>query len=95
MITKVWNRQMELSKCLRLAGILLTLVFFASGCAITKDYVVLSYDPQVNVEKIKEADTVKVKVEISDIRAIKDRVSNKIKVEKRRVRSCNNTFNRQ
>jgi len=37
-----------------------------------------SYDPQTNVEKIKEADTVKVRVEISDVRVIRDRVSNKI-----------------
>ncbi len=78
MKTKVWNGQMKLSKCLQLAGFLLAMAFFISGCALTKDYVVLSYDPQTNVEKIKEADTVKVKVEISDVRAIRDKVSNKI-----------------
>jgi uncharacterized lipoprotein len=39
--------------------------------------VVLSYDPQTNVEKIKEADSVKVNVEVSDLRAIKDKVSSK------------------
>jgi len=75
---KVWNGQMKLSKCLQLTGFLLAMAFFAGGCALTKDYVVLSYDPQTNVEKIKEADTVKVKVEISDVRVIRDRVSNKI-----------------
>jgi uncharacterized lipoprotein len=74
---KGWNGQMNLLKCLQLAGILLATVFLASGCALTKDYVVLSYDPQVNIEKIKEADTVKVKVEISDVRTIKDKVSSK------------------
>ncbi len=78
MKTKVWNGQMKLLRCLQLAGFLLAITFFASGCALTKDYVVLSYDPQINVEKIKEADTVKVRVEISDVRVIRDRVSNKI-----------------
>lgn len=77
MKTQVWNVQIKLFKCLQLAGILLVLVFLASGCALTKDYVVLSYDPQTNVDKIKDADTVKVKVEILDVRAIKDKVSSK------------------
>ena len=76
-LKKGWDGQMNLLKCLQLAGILLAMVFLASGCALTKDYVVLSYDPQVNIEKIKEADTVKVKVEISDVRTIKDKVSSK------------------
>jgi uncharacterized lipoprotein YajG len=69
------NGQMKLFKCLQLAGIFLAMAFLASGCALTKDYVVLSYDPQVNVEKIKEADAIKVKVEISDARTMKDKVS--------------------
>ena len=77
MKTQFRNGRMKLSQCLKLAGILFAMVFLASGCALTKDYVVLSYDPQTNVEKIKEADTVKVKVEISDVRAIKDKVSSK------------------
>jgi len=77
MKTQVWNGQIKLFKCLQLAGILLVMVFLASGCALTKDYVVLFYDPQTNVEKIKDADTIKVKVEILDVRAIKDKVSSK------------------
>jgi uncharacterized lipoprotein YajG len=71
------NGRIKLSQCLKLTGILLAMVLLASGCALTKDYVVLSYDPQTDVEKIKEADSVKVKVEISDVRSIKDRVSSK------------------
>jgi uncharacterized lipoprotein YajG len=71
------NGRIKLSQCLKLTGILLAMVLLASGCALTKDYVVLSYDPQPDVEKIKEADSVKVKVEISDVRSIKDRVSSK------------------
>jgi uncharacterized lipoprotein len=77
MKTQIWNGQIKLSKCLQLAGILLVMAFLSSGCALTKDYVVLSYDPQTNVEKIKEADSVKVNVEVSDLRTIKDKVSSK------------------
>lgn len=66
---------MKLFKCLKLAGILFAMAFIASGCALTKDYVVLSYDPQTNVEKIKGADAVKVRVEFSDLRTVKDKVS--------------------
>ena len=75
---KVLRDAIKLSKSLKLFGILLAIVFLANGCALTKDYVVLSYDPQPNVEKIKRADVVKVKVEISDVRTVRDKVSNKI-----------------
>ena len=67
----------KLSRSLELFGIFLVMVFLASGCALTKDYVVLSYDPQTNVEKMKRADGVSVKVEISDVRTIRDKVSSK------------------
>ncbi len=66
---------MKLFKCLKIAGILFAMAFIASGCALTKDYVVLSYNPQTNVEKIKGADAVKVSVEFSDVRTVKDKVS--------------------
>ena len=62
------------SNCLKLFGILLTMVFFASGCGLRRDYVVLSYDPQRMVEKLKRADLVKVEVEILDARTIRDKV---------------------
>jgi len=65
-------------KYFQLALILLMFSFIINGCGLTKDYVVLSYDPQVNVEKIKGAESTKLKVEISDVRTIKDKVSNKI-----------------
>ncbi len=67
----------ELSKGLKLFGILLVMTLLASGCALTKDHVVLSYDPQTNVQRMERADAVKVKVEISDVRTIKDKVSSK------------------
>lgn len=74
---KVLGNSIKLSKCLKLFGILLVMVFLANGCALTKDYVVLSYDPQTNVEKMKRADLVRVKVEISDVRTVRDKVSSK------------------
>src|ERR1017187_5176054 len=52
-------------------------VTFFSGCAITKDYVSLSYVPQANVVKIDGADAVSVNVAVTDIRSIKDKVSAK------------------
>ena len=67
----------KLSRSLELFGILLVMAFLASGCALTKDYVALSYDPQTNVEKMKRAEGVSVKIEISDVRTIRDKVSSK------------------
>ena len=53
--------------------------FFAasllSGCALTKDYVSLSYVPQPNEAKIDGADAVTLRVVVSDVRRIKDKVS--------------------
>ncbi len=69
------NEKMRLFRGLQRAGILFAIAFLATGCALTKDYVVLSYDPQTNVEKIKGADAVQVRVEFSDVRMVKDRVS--------------------
>jgi uncharacterized lipoprotein YajG len=69
------NERARLLKCLKLAGVFLVFASLLSGCALTKEYVTLSYQPQTNVEKIKGADAVKVKVEISDVRMIKDKVS--------------------
>lgn len=69
------HRQISFIKSFRWSLILLILAFFANGCALTKDYVVLSYDPQVNVGKIKGADAVKVRVQVSDVRAVKEKVS--------------------
>lgn len=50
-------------------------VFLMSGCALTKDTVSISYDPQKDVAKIEGADEVKVNVEVSDVRTMKDKVS--------------------
>jgi uncharacterized lipoprotein len=48
---------------------------FAAGCALTTDYVTLSYAPQVGVSKIEGAEAIKVNVEVLDVRAVRDKVS--------------------
>lgn len=45
------------------------------GCALTKDSIVLDYQPQTGVEKIKGAENASVKVKVDDARSIKDKVS--------------------
>ena len=61
---------------------ILSMLFFCflvvplvSGCALTRDYVNLSYIPEKGVSKVEGAETVKVTVEVSDKRLIKDKVS--------------------
>ncbi|HWP59587.1 MAG TPA: YajG family lipoprotein [Candidatus Acidoferrales bacterium] len=49
----------------------------ASGCALTTDYVTLSYAPQTGINKIVGAEAIKVDVEVLDVRAIRDKVSAK------------------
>jgi len=48
-----------------------------SGCALTTEYVTLSYRPQANVAKIERADSVTVQVRVDDVRSRRDRVSSK------------------
>ena len=48
-----------------------------SGCAVTIDHVDLRYDPQPGARKVQGAEEVKVKVEVSDFRDVKDKVSAK------------------
>jgi uncharacterized lipoprotein len=56
------------------AGALLA-VLLMSGCALTKDYIAVSYVPQSNVSRIQGAEMVKVKVQVVDSRTARDRVS--------------------
>jgi len=46
-----------------------------SGCALTKAHISLSYVPQTNVAKIDGADAVTVRLDVTDVRTIKDKVS--------------------
>jgi uncharacterized lipoprotein YajG len=48
-----------------------------NGCAISKDYISINYVAQTNVVQVTGADRVSVRVEVSDVRAIHDRVGNK------------------
>jgi uncharacterized lipoprotein YajG len=48
-----------------------------SGCALTQAGVSLSYVPQTDVSKVAGAEKVSVEVEVSDVRAIKDKVGAK------------------
>ena len=48
-----------------------------TGCALTKDSVTLAYVPQANVAKIVGADTVSVRVDVTDVRTVKNKVSAK------------------
>lgn len=58
----------------RLFPILITTLLL-SGCALTRDHITLDYVPMPSAEKIAEADKIQLKVEISDHRNQRDRVS--------------------
>jgi uncharacterized lipoprotein YajG len=58
-----------------LIGLLYFSILLFSGCALTQETVTLSYTPQISVDKIAGADSVMVKVEVSDVRTIRDKVS--------------------
>jgi uncharacterized lipoprotein YajG len=58
---------------LYIAGGLLAITSL-DGCAASKDYISLHYTPQPNVTAISGADHASVKVEVSDVRSIHDRV---------------------
>jgi len=60
---------------LAFTGCALLVAAFPSGCAFTKDYVALSYAPQANVSKIQGAEAIMLKVEVADLRTVKDKVS--------------------
>jgi len=48
-----------------------------SGCALTKDHIVLDYTPQQNIENIRGSEKVNLKFNITDARSMKDKVSYK------------------
>lgn len=47
----------------------------SNGCALTKAHVSLSYVPQTNVAKVDGAEAVMVRVDVTDVRNIKDKIS--------------------
>src|ERR1041385_8973705 len=48
-----------------------------NGCAVSKDYISVNYNPQTHASAIAGAERVSVRVEVSDVRSIHDRVGNK------------------
>jgi uncharacterized lipoprotein YajG len=68
------HNPIRFSHRLKLFGILLTMAFVGTGCGLINYSVVLSYDPQTNVEQLKRAGVAKVRVEIYDARPVRDQV---------------------
>lgn len=60
----------------KLTCILLFLLFL-SGCALTKDHIVLDYTPQQNIDTIRGSEKVNLKLNITDARSMRDKVSYK------------------
>ncbi len=54
-----------------------TVVACLSGCALSKSYIDIGYVPQQNVVRAAGAESVVVGVAVSDVRAVKDKVSAK------------------
>jgi uncharacterized lipoprotein len=50
-------------------------VLLATGCAIQRDFINLSYGPAMEVARVSGADVVNVQVTVVDLRANKDKVS--------------------
>lgn len=56
---------------------ILIFLMFLSGCALTKDHITLDYIPQSNVESIKGSEKVNIKLNVTDARTMRDKVSYK------------------
>ena len=60
-----------------LACLVLILGLFISGCALTKEPITVKYTPQNNIEPIRGAEKLNLKVNVNDTRSMKDKVSYK------------------
>lgn len=54
---------------------ILIFLMFLSGCALTKEHITLDYIPQSNVESIRGSEKVNIKLNVTDIRVMRDKVS--------------------
>lgn len=63
-------------RLLSLTGGLIAIALL-NGCALSKEYIPINYAPQNNVTTVAGAERVSVKVQVSDVRSIHDRVGNK------------------
>jgi uncharacterized lipoprotein len=69
--------RMESLRSALLAAAIWLLSGFVSGCALTTDHVTLTYSPQTGINKISGADSVRVTVEVLDLRSVREKVSSK------------------
>jgi uncharacterized lipoprotein YajG len=56
---------------------ILVFLMFLSGCALTKEHITLDYVPQSNVEAIRGSEKVNIKLNVTDARTMRDKVSYK------------------
>jgi uncharacterized lipoprotein YajG len=56
---------------------ILLFLMFLSGCALTKEHITLDYIPQSNVESISGSEKVNIKLNVTDVRTMRDKVSYK------------------
>jgi uncharacterized lipoprotein len=68
---------LPLARLLSCAALSIALVLSVTGCALTKDHISINYSPQTNVIKVAGAELVAAAVQVSDLRAAKDRVGSK------------------
>lgn len=54
--------------------LVLTFGFLVSGCALTKEYITVDYTPQRNIEPIRGAENIHLKVNVNDARSMRDKV---------------------
>jgi uncharacterized lipoprotein YajG len=57
--------------------VILIFLMFLSGCALTKENITLEYIPQSNVESIRGSEKVNIKLNVTDGRTMRDKVSYK------------------
>ena len=56
---------------------ILIILLSISGCALTKDHILLDYTPQQNIDTIRGSDKVNINLNITDARSMRDKVSYK------------------
>ncbi len=56
---------------------ILVFLMFLSGCALTKEHINIDYVPQSNVEAIRGSEKVNIKLNVTDARTMRDKVSYK------------------
>jgi uncharacterized lipoprotein YajG len=74
-------REIGMKKCKRWqfleTALVLLFGFAVSGCALTKETITVDYSPQKNIESIRGAERIHLKVNVNDARSMQDKVSYK------------------